>query len=69
MAIRTIYQIDKYTTDGELFARRFARNKRTAERIAKVLDRNATQDSDPASILPVRRDDFEFVDPAVIESI
>lgn len=35
MAIRTIYMIEEYTEDGDLVFRRFARNRKTAERIAK----------------------------------
>lgn len=33
--IRKIYMIEAYTRCGDLTARRYARNKRTAERIAK----------------------------------
>ena len=35
MAIRVIYMIEEYTETGNLVFRRFARNKKTAGRIAK----------------------------------
>ena len=33
---RTIYEVQAFTNNGDLTMRRFARNKRTAEKIAKA---------------------------------
>lgn len=39
MNYRCIYIVESYTNDGELVMRRFARNKRVADRIAKQCKR------------------------------
>lgn len=39
--IRKIYMVEAYTDDGELRIRRYAANKRTAERIAKPYGESA----------------------------
>lgn len=39
MKFRCIYQIESITRSGELVMRRFARNKRTAEKIARQCKR------------------------------
>lgn len=38
MAIRVIYMIEEFTSEGDLVMRRFARNKKTACKIAKTVD-------------------------------
>ena len=38
MAIRVIYMIEEFTNDGDLVFRRFARNKKAAQRIARGAD-------------------------------
>ena len=36
MNYRVIYMVEEYTTDGNLVTRQYARNKKTADRIARA---------------------------------
>lgn len=58
--IRKIYMIEVISIDGELVARRFARNKKTAERIAK-------QYGDEAEIRLLCKDEMEYVNKKDVE--
>lgn len=59
MKIRTIYQIEAYTEDSDIKARRYARNKKTADRIARMYDN--------ANVRELRKAEHEFVSPEWIE--
>ena len=39
MNYRVIYMVEEYTTDGNLVTRQYARNKKTADRIARTCDK------------------------------
>ena len=39
MNYRVIYMVEEYTTDGNLVTRQYARNKKTADRIARKCDK------------------------------
>ena len=55
MAIRVIYMIEEFTNDGDLVFRRFARNKKVAQRIAK--DGNA----DAVVVRELSRSEMDWV--------
>lgn len=59
--IRTIYMIEKIDANGNLIARRFARNLKTAGRIQRQLDPNITR------IYKVRKSDWTFINPEWVE--
>lgn len=59
MKIRTIYQIEAYTEDYDIKARRYARNKKTAARIARLYDN--------VSVRELRKAEHTFVNPEWIE--
>lgn len=61
--IRVIYMVEGFTQDGELHVRRFARNRKTAERI----ERQIRQDGAEAKLIPVRRCDWQHINPEWIE--
>lgn len=57
--VRVIYMIEEFTRDGELTCRRFARNKKTAERIARGLVK--------PYIHRLRKYEWQFVDFRTLE--
>lgn len=56
---RKIYEIEVFTANGELKARRFAKNKKTAEKIAKQYN--------GATITSVPKSDWNFINPEWVE--
>ena len=58
---RTIYMVEGYAEVGLLVMRRFARNKKTAERIANSYPNLETL------INKLRKCENQFVDPDVVE--
>lgn len=58
--IRIIYIIEEITEDGELLTRRFARNKRTADKIVKQI-------GELASCRALTKNEMSFVNPEWVE--
>lgn len=58
---RTIYMIEGYAEIGLLVVRRFAKKKKTAERIANNYPNLETL------VLKLRKNDHQFVDPNFVE--
>lgn len=58
--IRVIYMIEEITDEGDLVSRRFARNKRTADRIARKAENGASvRKLQKSEMVWVRREDIE----------
>lgn len=58
--IRVIYMIEEITDQGDLVSRRFARNKKTADRIAREAESGASvRKLQKAEMMWVRREDVE----------
>lgn len=60
--IRKIYMIEVISTEGELIARRFAANKKTAERIAKHY-------GDDAEIRPMLKSEWHYINIKGVERL
>lgn len=58
--IRKIYMIEVISAEGDLIARRYAANKRTAEKIAKPY-------GEYADVRSVRKDDWCWIDSRWVE--
>ena len=58
---RTIYMVEGYAEIGELVFRRFARNRKTAERIAKNYPDLETL------VLKLRKCEQQYVEPDTVE--
>ena len=58
---RTIYIIEAYAEIGLLVARRFASNKKTAERIANNYPHSQTL------VYKLRKSEHQFVNPDIVE--
>lgn len=58
---RVIYIIEAYTDNGELVMRRFARNKRTAEKIARQCKKAE------ADIRKAQKAEHSYIAPADVE--
>jgi hypothetical protein len=61
MKYRCIYIIESFTVDGELVMRRFARNKRTAEKIARQCKRGIP------FVRKVQKREHIYINPADVE--
>lgn len=59
MKYRTIYQIEAFTESYDIKARRYARNKQAADRIARQYEN--------ASVRKLRKDEHMFVSPKWVE--
>lgn len=58
--IRVIYMIEEITDEGDLVSRRFARNKRTADRIVRKAENGASvRKLQKSEMAWVRREDIE----------
>lgn len=60
MKYRTIYQIEAFTESYDIKARRYARNKQAADRIARQYEN--------ASVRKLRKDEHMFVSPEWVEA-
>lgn len=60
-SFRVIYIIEAFTDSGELVMRRFARNKRTAEKIAKQCKKAE------ADIRKAQKQEHYCINPAFVE--
>ena len=58
--LRIIYIIEEITEDGELLQRRFARNKKTADKIVKQI-------GEFAYCRPLSKNEMSFVNPEWVE--
>lgn len=58
---RTIYVVEAYTKEGERVTRRFARNKKVAEKIERQYRGYEMY------VLPVHPPDFIYIDPKDVE--
>ena len=58
---RTIYIVEAITRDGELVMRRFARNKKTAEKIARQCKKA------DSIIRKLKNDDHKWINPEDVE--
>lgn len=58
--LRIIYIIEEITEDGELLQRRFARNKKTADKIVKQI-------GELAYSRPLNKNEMSFVNPEWVE--
>lgn len=61
--IRVIYMVEGFTTDGDLYVRRYARNRKTAERIARKVKRPGVE----IEIVNVNKADWYFIKREWIE--
>lgn len=62
MALRTIYMIEEFTSEGDLVMRRFARNKKTACKIAKTVD-----DGNEVIVRKIQKSEMGWVNTKEVE--
>lgn len=62
MAIRVIYMIEEFTSEGDLVMRRFARNKKIAGKIAKTVD-----DGNGVSVRKLQKSEMSWVNTKEVE--
>lgn len=58
---RVIYQIEVITEEGQLIARRYARNKRAAEKIARKYN------SEESVVRKMQKAEHSWINPAWVE--
>lgn len=59
---RCIYIIESYTNTGDLMVRRFARNRRTADKIANLCN------ADEVTVRKAQKAEHYYINPSDVES-
>lgn len=62
MNYRVIYMVEEYTTDGNLVTRQYARNKKTAGRIARTCDK-----ANDIIVRKLQKSEMSWVNPEEVQ--
>lgn len=63
MNYRVIYIVEEYTKNGDLVMRRFARNKKAADRIAKT-----GSEANEVNVRKLQKSEMDWVNPEEVEA-